>query len=112
MKFLHTRITPAEVACGPISTPISQAVGKAAAGAVAAAEAARRSVRDTADLNDTCGVEIPVPGAAARPMVVIKAAKLERARCGWAHPRPSPLGGGKSEIRLNTALFCGSGNDT
>lgn len=53
---------------------------------MAAAEAARRSVRDTADLNDTCGVEVPVPGAAARPMVVIKAAKLERARCG----RPPP----------------------
>lgn len=55
---------------------------------MAAAEAARRSVRDTADLNDTCGVEVPVPGAAARPMVVIKAAKLERARCGRPPPPP------------------------
>ena len=53
------------------------------AGVQARAAACRASVRDTVDLNDTSGVELPVHGTAPRPMVVIKAEKLDRAR--FAH---------------------------
>lgn len=48
---------------------------------VAAADAARATVCSEEDLNDTSGVEPRVRGEAPRPMVVIKASKIERARC-------------------------------
>lgn len=45
------------------------------------AAACRAGVRHTVDFNDRSGVEQPVYGKAPRPMVQIKAEKLERARC-------------------------------
>lgn len=58
----------------------SQVLSDLCSSVQAHAAACRVSVRDTADLNDTSGVELPVYGKAPRAMVVIKAEKLERAR--------------------------------
>lgn len=77
---MAVRDEQSKVELGNNLTQAVQALSKLVAKIVAAANAARQSVRNTADLNDTTGVEKTEYGKAPRPMNAIKAGKIERAR--------------------------------